>query len=535
MKSNDFTGTGALIRLFLRRDRFLLPLWIIFSVLLVFVTAVTFTAIGGEDLGYVMSEFNKDPLISALLGPAISIDLSGAIVWRGVSQMALALGTGSLLIVIRHTRTDEETGRSELIRAYPIGRHTNLTAALILTIMGNMIAGLLIALSVIALGGDAKGAFIFGGTLSTIGCFYAGIGALGVQLRESSSTARSLGIAALGLGLVMAILNNFGGGYTLLRWITPMAWQRVTSPFAGNHGWGLLYCGVFAAMPAIIAYKLSAGRDLGAGVLSASPGLPEASPGFSSPLALAWRLHKKNFIGWLVGIVLYIAAFAAISPGLSSDGGMSNWLSSLGGTSWSQEAGLGYVFISVSIYLMSLFVAAYAMTAVLRMKKEENEGRVEMLLDKHVSRIRWMSSHLIVTAGCSAALLLVMGIVGGFFYGLASENVSNGFWSILVMSVSKLPPVLILLGVTALLYGLWPKITVLGWGVWISSVMLELAWEGQMIDWSFMRISPFAYTHYTIDVANLPLMPLFFLLCISAILTATGLLGFRNRDILTKS
>lgn len=49
----------------------LLPLGIIFSVLLVFVTAVTFTAIGGEDLGYVMSEFNKDPLIFPLLGPAM--------------------------------------------------------------------------------------------------------------------------------------------------------------------------------------------------------------------------------------------------------------------------------------------------------------------------------------------------------------------------------------------------------------------------------------------------------------------------------
>ncbi len=535
MKTNEFVGTGAIIRLFLRRDRFLLPLWIFFSVTLVFVTAVTFTAIGGQDLGFVLSEFNQDPLISALLGPAISIDLSGAIVWRGISQMALVLGIGSLLMVIRHTRTDEETGRSELIRAYPIGRHTNLTAALILTTIGNLIAGILIALSIIALGGAAGGAFIFGATLSTIGCFYAGIGALGVQLRENSSTARSLGIAALGLGLVMAILNNFGGGYTLLRWITPMAWQRVTSPFAGNYSWGLLYCAVFAAVPTIIAYKLSARRDLGAGVLSSSPGLPEASPCFSSPLALAWRLHQKNFIGWMVGIVLYIAAFAAISPSLSKDGGMSNWLSSLGGTSWSEEMGLGYVFISVSIYLMSLFVAAYAMTAVLRMKKEESEGRVEMLLDKQVSRIRWMGSHLIVAAACSAALLLVMGIVGGLSYGLAAGDVSSGFWAVLAMSISKLPPVFILLGTTALLYGLWPKITVLGWGVWLSSVMLEFAWEGQMIDWSLMQISPFAYTHYTIDVTKLPLVPLFFLLCISAILTGIGFWGFGNRDVLTKS
>lgn len=535
MKYNDFVGTGTLIKLFLRRDRLLLLFWIIFSVALVFVTAVTFTAIGGQNLGAVLSEFNKDPLISALLGPAMSIDISGAIVWRGVSQLSLALGIGSLLMVIRNTRADEETGRSELIRAYPVGRHASLTAALIITTIGNIIAGILIALSIIALEGGTRGAFIFGATLSAIGYFFAGVGALGAQLRENSSTARSIGIAMLGIGLVIAILNNFGGGYTLLRWITPMAWQRVTSPFAGNCSWVLPYCVVFATVPTITAYKLSAHRDLGAGILLAKPGLPEASPRFSSPLALAWRLHQKSFIGWMLGILLYIAVFAAISPSLSNDGGMSNWLSSLGGTSWSEELGLGYVFISVSIYLMSLFVAAYAMTAVSRLKKEEIEGRVEMLLDKPVSRISWMCSHIIVAALCSAALLLVMGIVGGLFYGIAAGDVSSGFWPILTMSASKLPPVLIFLGLTALLYGLCPKIMVLGWGFWLSSVMLELAWEGQIIDWTLMKISPFAHAHYTIDVANLPLIPLSLLLCIFAVLTWIGLWGFRNRDVLTKA
>ena len=535
MKCNDFIGTGALIRLFLRRDRCLLLLWIFFSVALVFVIAVTFTAIGGQNLEDVLSEFNKDPLISALLGPVMSVDISGAIVWRGVSQLSLALGIGSLLIVIKNTRTDEETGRSELTRAYPVGRHANQTAALIISIVGNIIAGILIALSIIALGGDTRGSFIFGATLSIIGYFFAGVGALGAQLKENSSTARGIGIAALGIGLVMAILNNFGGGYTFLRWITPMAWQRVTSPFAGNYGWGLLYCAILASVPIIIAYKLSAHRDMGAGIFLDKSGLAEASPRFSSPLALAWRLHQKSFIGWMLGIVLYIAVFAAISPSLSDDGGMSNWLSSLGGTSWSEEVGLGYVFISVSIYLMSIFAAAYAMTAVSRLKKEETEGRVEMLLDKPVSRIRWMSSHLIIASLCSAVLLLVMGIVGGLFYGIAAGDVSGGFWPVLIMSVSKIPPVLIFLGITALLYGLYPKIMVLGWGIWLSSVMLELAWEGQIIDWTIMQISPFAYTHYTIDITNMPVIPLFLLLCISSILTLIGLWGFRNRNVLTKA
>lgn len=133
--------------------------------------------------------------------------------------------------------------------------------------------------------------------------------------------------------------------------------------------------------------------------------------------------------------------------------------------------GLGYVFISVSFYLISLFVAVYAMTAVLRLQKEENEGRAEMLLDKHVGRIRWMSSYLIVAALCSAVLLVAMGIVGGLVYGIASGDLTREFWHIFSMSVSKIPPVWTLIGVAALLYGLWPRITALGWAVWLSFSM----------------------------------------------------------------
>lgn len=537
MKASDFAGTGTLFRLFLRRDRLLLPLWIFLPVLLLLGNAATFIAMGsqGQGLQSALTEFNNDPLISSLLGPVMSIDLFGAIVWRTISLLALSLGIGSLLTVIRHTRTDEETGRSELIRSYIVGRYANLTAALILTVVGNLAAGVLIALVIIGLGGAAGGSFLFGATISAIGFFFAGTGALAVQLRENSGTARGIGFTALGLAMMMAILNNFGGGYTLLKWMTPMAWQRLTQPFAGNHGWSLLYCAVFAAVPAIIAYVLSARRDLGAGILLARSGPREADPHLSSPLALAWRLHKGSFLGWLVGTGLYIVVFAAISPVLSNAGGMSDWLSNLGGTNWADEVGLGYVFISISIYLISLFVAVYAMTAVLRLKTEESEGRTEMLLDKQVGRMRWMGSHLIVASLGSAALLLSIGIAGGLVYGLAAGDLQNTFGHIFVMSVSKIPPVWILLGVTALLYGLWSRITALAWVLWLSFTLLEVTWEAQIIDWSLMRISPFSYVHYTIDITNLPLLPLFWLLCLSAILTGIGLFGFRNRDVLTKA
>lgn len=534
MKSSDFTGTGTLFRLFVRRDRFLLPIWICLPVVLVLFTAGTFSALANEGMNSTLIDFDSDPLVSALLGPVMSFNLPGAITWRGVSQIALTLGLGNLLTVIRHTRTDEEAGRSELISAYVIGPYANLTAALILTGVANLLAGLLIALTIIGLGGAVGGSLLFGATMTLVGFFFAGMGALGAQFRESSSSARNIAVAALGVALLLMFLNNFSGGYTLLSWITPFAWQRITQPFVGNYGWNLLYCAVFAVVPTVLAYVLARRRDLGAGVLISRPGRQEAAPYFSSPLALAWRLQKQGFIGWLVAVVLYIGVFSAISPGLSS-AGMSDWLSSLGGTNWADELGLGYVFIGVSIYLMALVVAIYAMSAVLRLKKEENEGRAELLLDKPVSRIQWMSSHVIVVAFCSAVLLLAMGAVGGLGYGLAVGNMGGEFRIILGMSVSKIPAVWSLLGITALLYGFLPRLTALGWIVWMAVVFLEVACEGQLIDWSIMQFSPFSYAHYIVHVTEIPLLPLVGLLGLSAILIGLGLVGFRNRDVVTKA
>src|SRR5690554_3257871 len=131
--------------------------------------------------------------------------------------------------------------------------------------------------------------------------------------------------------------------------------------------------------------------------------------------------------------------------------------------------------------------------------------------------------------------MLAMGIVGGLAYGFVSGDLGNGFWNIFNMNVSKIPSVWILLGLTALLYGLWPGITSLSWFVWLVFILLELGWEAQIVDWSLLQISPFSFTHYTINISNLPLLPLVCLVCISALLAWIGLLGFRNRDVLTKA
>jgi len=45
--------------------------------------------------------------------------------------MPMMIGLLALLTVVRHTRADEEAGRSELIGSTALGRHAQLAAALI--------------------------------------------------------------------------------------------------------------------------------------------------------------------------------------------------------------------------------------------------------------------------------------------------------------------------------------------------------------------------------------------------------------------
>ncbi|HIH74532.1 MAG TPA: hypothetical protein HA306_04690, partial [Methanosarcina sp.] len=131
MKEYNFTGTGTILRILLRRDRFLLPIWILLP-LLIFAGQISF--IGAmPDWQEVIAELSGSPLASAWLGPIVPLSKEGAILWRGMLQSAIAVMLGSSLTAIRHTRTEEQAGRSELVLGRSVGRHAPLTAALVLS------------------------------------------------------------------------------------------------------------------------------------------------------------------------------------------------------------------------------------------------------------------------------------------------------------------------------------------------------------------------------------------------------------------
>ncbi|MBO1915323.1 hypothetical protein J4G37_62155, partial [Microvirga sp. 3-52] len=75
-----------------------------------------------------------NPAMTAMVGPAYGIDnytIGAMFAHEMLLFTAIAFGLMSILLVARHTRSDEEDGRIELIRSLPTGRLSNLASTVV--------------------------------------------------------------------------------------------------------------------------------------------------------------------------------------------------------------------------------------------------------------------------------------------------------------------------------------------------------------------------------------------------------------------
>ena len=199
-----------------------------------------------------------------------------------------------LLTVIRHTRGDEEEGRTELLRAGVVGRRAPLVAALILTLGASLLLGLLTALALVAAGLDARGAWAFGLSWACAGAAFAAVGAVAAQLTASARAAR--GVAVGGAGRVVRAARDrrhlvAGGPLVAVLALTDRV-EPADPPVRGNRWWvALVPRGVHRAGGGAGRGAAGPARP-GAGLVQPRPGPSRAGRGLRTPLGLAWRLHR---------------------------------------------------------------------------------------------------------------------------------------------------------------------------------------------------------------------------------------------------
>ena len=193
-------GTWTLTRLALRRDRLLLPVWIlVFPLFTVSSTSAT--------LALYPDEASRVEAASAINDLPVGVALYGRI-WDPTSLGALSLlklaamggvmiGILAIMLVTRHARAEEEKGRTELIGASVVGSWAGLTAAMIVTTMAMVAIGILSALGLTAAGLPAGGSWAFGLAWTTTGLAFAAVSAIANQVTVSARAANALTVNGL--------------------------------------------------------------------------------------------------------------------------------------------------------------------------------------------------------------------------------------------------------------------------------------------------------------------------------------------------
>ena len=528
------TGTGALARLAVRRDRIGLAAGVYVIVVAVTGTAFAFkrlypTAAGRAALA---ATGGGNPALRFLYGRIDGDSIGSLTTWRYGIWAGIFAALMTIFVVIRHTRTDEEAGRLELVGSAAVGRQAALAAGLLTAAAASVVVSVLLCVALPLAGLPVPGAAALGLAIGCCGLAFAGIAAVAAQLTSSARSARGIALGALGVAFVLRGVGDSAGasGPSWLSWASPLAWIQLTRPFAGPRWWVLCLPLALFGLGTALAFALAARRDLGAGLLPDRPGRATASRLLSGPFGLAWRLEWGTLLGWVAGFVFTFWACGAAAKGIGQLFGTSSALqrefTRIGG-----QAAITNAYLAALMLLAGLVAAGYATSTVLRLRSEETGELAEQVLATATGRIRWALSYIVVAVAGSVVLLAVAGAATGLGYGLRAGSVGHQVAQLLGAAFAQLPATLAVAAVAVLLFGLWPEAAVPGaWTAVGLAVAIELFGQVLQLSHWVLDISPFTHTP-RLPGGTVAAAPLLWLGLAALGFTAAGLIGLARRDI----
>ncbi|WP_329384097.1 ABC transporter permease [Streptomyces sp. NBC_01716] len=533
--SGALAGTGTLIRFGLRRDRIRIPVWVIALTLGTMSSVTEFKTLYSTAAERASAVSSMDsPAALAMTGPRHYLDdyNTGSMMGHQLlGFMAVLVGLMSVLIITRHTRNEEETGRAELVRSTVVGHHAQLASALVVAAVANIALALLLTLSVLSAGIDGittGEALLYGLTHAAIGLVFAGVAAITVQITAHTRGASGMALAVIGVAYLLRASGDVGND--ALSWLSPVGWGQRTYVFVDNRWWPLLLCLALAALTAAIGFVLSTRRDVGAGLRSARLGRRTASAALTRPFGFALRLHRATLLGFGAGLfvmgVMYGSILGEAADMVKDIEQVQEALDKIGGASVAES------FASMIMVVIAVVAAVYVVMAALRPRAEESAGRAEPLLATGLSRDRWVGSHVAVALAGGTALLLVAGLGFGIT-GAASAGDGGLVLRLVGAALAYAPALWVTVGVAVALFGWYPRAGAAAWVVPVYAFVVGyLGPILQFPNW-MNNLSPFGHIPQ-LPAAEMTWTPMLLLTAVAAALIWLGLAGFRRRDLETK-
>ncbi|HLT20438.1 MAG TPA: hypothetical protein VKZ96_13335 [Thermomicrobiales bacterium] len=531
-RESSLTGLGMLLRFNLRRDRVRIPVWLASLAITTIITAWSLPDFYASAVERQQrAELMNNPAARALAGPAHGVEdyTFGAMMANEMlGFLTIFVGIMSILMITRHTRANEETGRTELVLANVVGRQAPLVAALLLAIGTNLVLALLLAVGLPAVGVetiDAVGSLAFATGLAGVGIFFAAVAAVAAQISDNSRGANTMALGALGLAYAIRGAGDMGDG--TLSWLSPMGWAQAMRSYVDERWWPLALLAAFSIAIGMLAVELNRRRDFGTGLRASRPGPAGASALLKRPAGFALRLQRSSLISWAVGLFAFGALYGSLLTEIESFVEDNETILEL--IERVSGASLIDSWLALVITLLAITCSVFTIMATSRPRSEESAGRAEPVLSTAISRTRWFGSYLVIALGGSFVLMLIGGVGLGLGAGIASGEFDQ-FQEVVIAAVSYTPVLWFVGGLAAALYGLAPRAMSAVWLVLVYALTADmLGGLLQFPEW-MLELSP--YDH----VAKMPaedfrLLPLLVFTALAAGLIALGLATFRRRDI----
>jgi len=534
-----FAGSLKLTRFMLRRERVTSVVWI---VILVFFSAgliPLLTNMFGDDAERAaLITTLESPAMRAFMGPLFD----GGDTFAGLYSamlllwMLITIGIMNIFLMTRHTRADEERNRTEVVRSLPVGRLSILNAAVLTAIAVNAVIAIVSGICILAVGAehgmDFEGSMLYGAAMGVFGLFMAAVTAVFCQLCVSSRGAIGFSFLFLMIAYMVRIMGDMNvedsGSIPIMTALSPIGLLLHARTFVSNDWLPVLAVLAITAVAVAIAFALNRVRDIDQGFISARPGRTEAKKGLLSPLGLSWRLLRNPLIAWVFGLFAIAVSYGAILGDIETFLESNEIYYTL--MVIDPDISLAENFASTIIVMLAICCVIPVLIASLKLRSEEKDGRIEHVLSRSVSRVRYFGGYTFLAFAVSVAATFASAL-GLYASAVSVMDTPISFSFCFNATMIYLPALWVIIGLAVLLVGLIPRATFICWAM--MGYSLFTLFFGRMIPslsgW-IGKTTPFGY---------IPLLPrdsvnwlaLGALTLIAACLTAIGLFAYKKRDM----
>lgn len=545
MKRHYLRGTGRLLRLAIRRDRVKIPVTIAAFAVLVPSMVAGVTEIFSDDAerkeGMLFLAANP---VMRLFGLPTGDSIGDLIMLRGFMSMAAVAALVSIFLVIRHTRQNEELGRSELVGSLPVGRWATLVAALIWSAVVSSLIGTAVTLGLLTSNEfSTAGSFAMGAAVASVGLAFTGIAAIFAQLTHSSRGANSLSSLVLIVAFLLAGLASVLGeidetGFAVeplwLIWLSPIGWAQLVQPFAGEY-WGYFMVPLlFLVVCVVAALQFQSHRDIGRSIFSTRLSRGAAPRYLPSVAGLSWRLDRVAFASWLVGISALAAVYGFVAGDVEELLGAAEGFAEIFVAATGSTKILNAYFGAV-MGLTAVFVVVFGAQLVVRMRQNEL-GPLESMLATTVGRVHYFVTQLMLILLAVTLLSVVIGSIVAVTANASLDSPAGDLMKeIYVGALVQLPAIAVTLSVLTLVYALMPRAaSALIWLMIFVTVLLGPFFSGlfNFPDWA-SNVSPFSHVPSVPPIDDIVVLPLVVMGGLALLFFSLATWFFSRRDLLT--